>query len=161
MLGALQGERPKARAHAAAAAAARAAAEATAEATATTAAGELRGAACDGVSAHQIRLHELKNQVDITVVVRLEHIRQRDDVLVPLHLLQEHDLAKGPLRVGSVLEGVEDLLQRDNLLCPLVHRPPHDAVGALTELLHDIILSQHVPIDLFTHFARGARTERR
>ena len=108
-----------------------------------------------GAVAHQIRLHEFKHKIDIAVIVRLEHVRQRDNVLVSLHLLKEHDLAKGPLGVGRVLEGVKDLLESDHLLCPLVHCPPHDAVRALPKLLDYVVLSQNVPIDLFAH-ATGA-----
>lgn len=43
-------------------------------------------------------------------------------------LLQEHDLAKRPLRIGRAREGVEDLLERDGLAVAPVDGPPHDAV---------------------------------
>ncbi len=39
-----------------------------------------------------------------------------------MQLLQEHDLAEGPLRVRGVLKGVEALLERDNLSGLLVDR---------------------------------------
>ena len=65
-----------------------------------------------------------------------------------LHLLQEHDLAEGALRVSGILEGVEDFLQRDDVLCPPIGGPPHDAIRALAQLLYDVVLARHVPIDL-------------
>ena len=102
----------------------------------------------DGV---QVRLHVLEDQVDVAVVVRLEHVGGRDDVLVPVHLLEELDLAERALRVGRILEGVKDLLERDDLFRPIVERAPHDAVRALPELLRDLVLAQDWPVNLLRH----------
>eukprot|EP00962_Isochrysis_galbana_P051027 scaffold22381_cov118-Isochrysis_galbana.AAC.8 len=46
-------------------------------------------------------LHTLKDEVQVRVIVRLEHIEQRHNMLMPRHLLQKHDFAEGPLRVGG------------------------------------------------------------
>lgn len=43
----------------------------------------------DGV---EVGLHEIEHQVDILVVLGFEDIEQRDDVGVPVELLQEDDL---------------------------------------------------------------------
>lgn len=48
---------------------------------------------------------------------------------------QEHDLAKGALRISFVAERVKDLLDRHRLLGFLVQRLPHDSVGAFAETL--------------------------
>lgn len=44
-------------------------------------------------------------------------------------LLQEHDLAKGPLRVGRAGKRIEDLLERDGVAVAAVDGAPDDAVG--------------------------------
>ena len=62
--------------------------------------------------------------------------------------LEEHDLSERALRVGRVLKRVEYLLERYHLARLLIHRPPHDAIGALAQLLYDFVLPQHVPVDL-------------
>ena len=109
-----------------------------------------------GAVAHQIRLHEFKHKIDIAVIVRLEHVRQRDNVLVSLHFLKEHHLTEGSLRVGGVLKRIKNLLERDHLLGPFVRRPPHNAVCTLSELLHNVILAQHVAVNLLRHADAGA-----
>mmetsp|Transcript_603 Transcript_603/g.2296 ORF Transcript_603/g.2296 Transcript_603/m.2296 type:complete len:371 (+) Transcript_603:176-1288(+) len=58
----------------------------------------------------QVGLHVVADQVDILVVVGLQHVGQSHDVLVAIELLQEHDLAEGALRIGGILEGIEALL---------------------------------------------------
>lgn len=65
----------------------------------------------------QVDLHILKHQVDIPVIVGLQHVQKPDDMVVvcSVQLLQEHDLTEGTLRIGGVLKGIEDLLQRDDL----------------------------------------------
>ena len=72
--------------------------------------------------------HVLKHQVDVTVIVGLQHVAKTDDVVVARHLLQVHDLAEGALRIGGILEGVEDFLQGHHLLGALVDGFPHDTV---------------------------------
>jgi len=57
----------------------------------------------------QVRLHELEDEVNVAVVVCLEHIRQCDNVLVSLHFLKEHHLAERPLRIGRILKCIEYL----------------------------------------------------
>ena len=46
-----------------------------------------------------------------------------DNVLVVGHLLQEHDLPKGPLRIRRILKRIEDLLQRHRLPAVQRHAP--------------------------------------
>ena len=41
---------------------------------------------------HQICFHMLKHKIYVAIVVGLHHVEQRDDVLMALHLLKEHDL---------------------------------------------------------------------
>ena len=71
-------------------------------------------------------------ETDLHAAIRA-NILQLHDILVLAHLLEEDDLPVRPLRVGRVLEGVEDLLQRHHLLRLLVHRFPHYAVRACDE----------------------------
>ena len=83
--------------------------------------------------------------VAILVVLRLEHISQRDDVVrLATERLQVHDLAEGALRVGCILKGVKDFLESNNGLGLFVGRLEDDRIGALAQLLADVVLSQHV-----------------
>ena len=60
---------------------------------------------------------------------------QLHNVFVLIHLLEEHDLPESALRIGRVLEGIKDLLERNCLLALFVGRLPDDAVSSLAELL--------------------------
>jgi hypothetical protein len=91
-------------------------------------------------------------QVDVAVVVCLDHLLELDDVLVIMECLQEHDLPisrrhdeyvskrcgrgrvykpEGTLGVGGVLECAEDLLEGHLILGLLVRRLPHDTIGLM------------------------------
>ncbi len=63
----------------------------------------------------QVCLHELEEQVDVFVVVGADCLVQLYDVWV-VELLQDLNFAVGALSVGGVLEGVEDLLEREDAL---------------------------------------------
>ena len=49
----------------------------------------------------QVRLHVLEDEIDVPVVLRLQHVQKPNDVFVVVHLLQEHDLAERALRRGN------------------------------------------------------------
>ncbi len=92
----------------------------------------------------QIGLHIVEHQVYVFVVLGLDDIQEPDDVLVPVKLLQEHNLPECALRVRRVVEGVEDLLKGDHLLVLLVDGLPNDPVGALAQLLDDLELPKNM-----------------
>ena len=79
----------------------------------------------------QVRIHEVKNQVDVAVIFSPHHILQTNNVFVPGQLLQEDDFTEGALGVCCVLESIEVLLQRNNFLRPLVNRLPHYTISSL------------------------------
>lgn len=83
----------------------------------------------DGV---EVGVHEVEDEVDVTIVFSSDHILKADDVFVARQFLEEDDLTEGALRVGGVLEGVEVLLQRDDFFGALVNGLPDYAVSALT-----------------------------
>ena len=89
----------------------------------------------------EVGIHEVENEIDISVVFRPDDVLQSDDVLVADELLQEDDLTERPLRISRVLEGVEVLLESNNLFSALVNSFPDDAVGTLAKLLQNFVLS--------------------
>ena len=103
----------------------------------------------------QIGLHVLEHQIDVLVVFGLVHVKELHDVLVPLAPARARDglevdnLSPCPLRVGRVLEGVEDLLQRDRLARGQLRRLPHDPICTLAQLLRHLVALEHVLVDVF------------
>ena len=86
----------------------------------------------------QVGLHILERQVNVDVVVRLQHVAQTaqnptrssvvgslaylvldmrcaalvpHDIFVVVHFLQEHDLPKRALSISCILESIENLFQ--------------------------------------------------
>lgn len=100
----------------------------------------------------QVRLHEVKDQVDILVILGPDQVLKADDVGVAVELAQEDDFAEGALCVGCVLEGIEHLLYCYDRFGLLVQRLPHHPVGALPQFLHDLVLPQDVGLYFFGHF---------
>ena len=80
----------------------------------------------------KISIHEVEDQVDVAVVFCSDYVLQPNNVLVPSELLKENDLAEGALRVSSILESVEVLLQGNDLLSALIDGLPHDTVRSLS-----------------------------
>lgn len=76
--------------------------------------------------------HILENQVDILVVIGLHHVGQTHDVVVVAQALQENDFSERSLCIGSILEGVIDLLQRYDFLIFLLKSTPNDAISLET-----------------------------
>ena len=74
------------------------------------------------------RTHEIKDEVNVSVILSAHNIQETDDVVVTCELLQVHDLAKSALRVGRVSERVKALFERDDCARLLVHSLPHNAV---------------------------------
>jgi hypothetical protein len=57
----------------------------------------------------QVSFHEIKNHVEILVVLCLDHLLQFDYVLVVLELLQENNLPECSLSICGIVEGVKNL----------------------------------------------------
>ena len=80
----------------------------------------------------QIGIHEIEDQINVSVVLSTDNVLQADDILMARQLLQEDDFSESSLCVRCVLKGIEILLERDNVLRLLVDGLPHDTVSSLT-----------------------------
>lgn len=80
----------------------------------------------------QISVHEVKDQVNVSVVFSAYHILEPNYVFVASQLLQEDDLTESSLSVCCILESIKVLLEGHDFLCSLVDSLPHDTVGTLT-----------------------------
>jgi len=80
----------------------------------------------------QVSVHEIENQVDVTIVLSSNHVLQSNYILVARQLLQKYDLTEGPLGISGILESVEVFFQGDNLLRPLIYRLPDNTIRSLS-----------------------------
>lgn len=103
----------------------------------------------------EVRLHVVKHHVDILIVLRFNDIQQSYDILMPVEFLQEHDLPEGPLGIGCIVKGVEDLFNRDHLFIFLIDGLPDDPIRALADLLDYLEFPEDVWLNLVRHFLRG------
>jgi len=93
----------------------------------------------------KVRLHEVEHQINVLIVLGFQDVEEGDYVGVPVEFLQEDDLdmwwkylSVGALRIGGVLESVEDFLQGHCLACLLVYCLPDHPVCAFAQLLQDL-----------------------
>ena len=100
----------------------------------------------------QISIHEVEYEVYITVIFSSDHILQSDYILMARQFLQKDDLTKSPLCISSILECIKILLECDNLLRSLIDGLPDDAICTLSQLLKNLVLFEHVRLNLFSHF---------
>jgi len=63
-------------------------------------------------------------------------------------------LPESALGVGSVLEGIENLLQRNFLFGVFVDGFPHNAIGTFAQLCAYLVLPQHELVNLVVHLER-------
>ena len=79
----------------------------------------------------KISIHEVKHQIDITIVLCTDNILKADDVLMPGELLQEYDLSECALGISCILKSVKIFLQRHDLFGLLVDCLPDDTIRSL------------------------------
>ena len=80
----------------------------------------------------QVSIHEVKKQVNVSVILCSNHVLEPNDVFMACQLLQEDDLAESTLGICCILEGIKVLFKRNNLLGPLVDSLPDNAISSLT-----------------------------
>lgn len=83
----------------------------------------------------QVGLHVLKDEVDVPIIVCLEHVEEFDDVLVSMEFLKEHDLTECTLGICGILEGIKYLLECNCLSCFLVYCFPHNTISLTQKLV--------------------------
>jgi hypothetical protein len=95
----------------------------------------------------QVRLHKLKYQIDVFVVVSLESVVEFDDVGV-ISLLQYFDLTVGALCICGMLKGVEYLFESVNLFGHLLLYLPDMSVGTRAHLFYYVEPSKDVALEI-------------
>jgi hypothetical protein len=101
----------------------------------------------------EVGAHVFKHQVDVSAWGGGMNLAKFDDVGV-IQLLKDRDLAIGPLSIGVMLEGFEDLLESVDLRGAIVGSYlPDMSVGPWTKFLEDFVLGEDVLVYLlvFTH----------
>jgi len=83
----------------------------------------------------QVSIHEVEHQVDVPIILCADHILQPDDVFVAGQLLQENDFSERALGVRRILEGIEVLLQGNDLFRALVDGLPDNSVCSFTYII--------------------------
>ncbi len=78
----------------------------------------------------QVCVHVIKNEIDVPVVLRPDHIQKPYNVLMAVQLLQENNLPERALGIRCVLESVEVFLECHDLLRFFVDGLPDDAVSS-------------------------------
>lgn len=80
----------------------------------------------------QIRVHEVENQVDVSVIFCTNDVLETDDVLVARQLLKENNFTEGTLGVCCVLKGIKIFLKSHNFFSSLVNGFPNNTVSTLS-----------------------------
>lgn len=83
----------------------------------------------------QISIHEVENQIYVSIVLSSDHILQSNDVLMPIQLLQENDLSESPLSVCSILESIEVFLESNDVFRFFIYSFPHDTISSLAYII--------------------------
>jgi hypothetical protein len=96
----------------------------------------------------QISLHQLKYQVDISVVFTDADSVQAHDVGVFPHFEHNLNLAKCSHRVNFIRKRVVNLLHSHTISVSFVDRLPNDAVVPFAHLLNHLVLGLDVGTDI-------------
>ena len=80
----------------------------------------------------KVGIHEIKHQVDVTVVFSTDYILKSDNVFMSRQFLQEDDLSEGALCISGILKCIKVFLESYDLFGSFVNGFPHNTVGSLT-----------------------------
>lgn len=100
----------------------------------------------------KVGFHEVKDQVEVLVVVSFQEVGQANDVVMA-KLLQEHDFPKCSLGISSIVKGIKNLFECNNQFRFPVDRLPHYTIRAFAELLLDFILLKDVGFYFLGHLS--------
>lgn len=101
----------------------------------------------------QVGLHELKRHIQVSVILGPDHPIQFDHVGM-VQLPEDADLSIGALRVSGILEGVEDLLERERSFGGAFDDLPDVPVGAAAQELLGLVEVKQVLFDLLAHLSK-------
>ena len=76
----------------------------------------------------QICVHEVKYQIDVSIVFCSYHILKPNNVFMPVKFLEKDNLPKSSLRVRRILKGIKVFLKSYNLLGLLIDGLPHNTI---------------------------------
>lgn len=91
----------------------------------------------------EVCLYKLEDQVNISIVVRLDGFIEFNDVRV-LDLSEDFDLSICTLGISSMLEGVEYFLEGKYLFGRFLFHFPHMTVSSRPNLLENVKSSMHM-----------------
>jgi hypothetical protein len=98
----------------------------------------------------QICFHEFKHQVQVLLILGLEHSVQFDNILM-IELFQNGHLAISPLRINGVTKRIEYFFECESFAGAFLLYFPYMAVGTAAHLLVEGVFAEDVGFDLFGH----------
>jgi hypothetical protein len=78
----------------------------------------------------QVRLHVVKDQINVSVVFSSNYVLQLDNVVVAVQFLKENNFSEGSLSIRGILKSIEYLLESDYLLGLFVNCLPNYTICA-------------------------------
>jgi hypothetical protein len=88
----------------------------------------------------QVGLHVVKNQVDVSVVLRSDHILKPNNVVVSMQFLEENYLSERSLGICCILKSIKYFFKGHDFLSALVDGLPHNSVGSFSYLVRGAYL---------------------
>lgn len=83
----------------------------------------------------QISVHEIKDQVNVSIILSSDNVLQSNDILMTVKLLQENDLSESSLRVCCILKRIKVLFQGNDVFGFFVNCFPNNTVSSLAYTL--------------------------
>ena len=99
----------------------------------------------------KVSFHEVKNEIDIFIILCSNEVLQSDNIGVSVELSKENDLSKSSLSIGCILKSIENLLDGYNIFSMFVDGLPNDSIGSLSQLLEDLKFVQNMWLNFFRH----------
>lgn len=94
----------------------------------------------------QVDIHELKNKVNVTLILRFDYFLQGNDIRM-FYFIEEHHLPIGSLSVGGILESIEVLFQGMDRFIFFINNFPYDSVGTTSYFFDDFVSLQNMRLN--------------
>lgn len=99
----------------------------------------------------QICFHEIKDQIDILVILGFNQLLQADYIWMTIKLSQENNLSESSLSIRGILKSIKNFLNCNNIFIVLIDRFPDYSISPFTKLLKNLELFKNMGLNFLSH----------
>ena len=101
----------------------------------------------------KISLHEIKNQINIFIILCSDQMLQTNYIWMTIKLTKENNLAESSLSVSSILKGIKDFFDCYYIFVLFIYCLPNNSISAFPKFLKYLKFMKNVWLNFLRHFS--------